>query len=446
MNYSIPHSEQAERATLGSMILDSSLARDGVTSLSQEDFYFPNYRKIFLAIKNIVANNRPIDTTTVTDELVNRMELDQIGGVKALIELCEGIISTSNFEYYVNILKDKTSLRNILKFMEETVSSWQEEDIGDIGSYMQMVEDGVLAVTRGRRVGDFRSSLEIIQLINERIATEMGQNISLSGVTSGYPSMDEYTNGFQKGDLIILAARPSVGKTALALNFALNAAKKGGTVGIFSLEMPSEQLMYRMLSSVSTIHMNKLRTLKFEGDEYVKLDDAFRKLSRYNMYVDDTAGARLSDIQAKARKLKSSKPDLQLIVIDYLGLITMGPGYKSENRQLEVSEISRSLKALARELEVPIISLSQLSRSVEQRKDQKPMLSDLRDSGSIEQDADMVLLIYRKDYQKEEENKGQEDPDSVSEVEIHIAKHRNGRTGYVNLSFIKGFSLFEEPH
>ena len=308
-------------------------------------------------------------------------------------------------------------------------------------SFLLPKENDVLSITRARNVGDFKAPGEVIEVIKEKLVNTDRRTGKLTGTPSGYTDLDKITNGFQPGDLVILAARPSMGKTALALNFAMNASIEHNVpVGVFSLEMPAEQLMQRMLSATSGVNSDKIRSFNLTDKEWPKIDIGVNKLAKSKIYIDDTAGAKIADIQSKAKKLKAKHDDLGLIVIDYLQLITTSTFSKSDNRQQEVSEISRSLKAMARDLKVPVIALSQLSRTVEKREDKRPMLSDLRESGAIEQDADLVMFIYRDDYYNS--NKKEEPQASTGVAQVSIAKHRNGATGVVELLFLKDVGLF----
>lgn len=448
MELKSPYSEQAERAVIGSMLMSEEAVLMGVAALTQDDFYLRNNRIIYNAISNVYHNKIAVDITTVTDELVNMMELDTVGGVPALVSITDEVIST-NIDYYITILRDKKNLRDLLNYFNTTVEGFSETAISNVAEYMANIEKNILTITRDSQVGGFQKSKDIVSVIQEQFSNAKAKTGgNYSGISSGFKELDDKTDGWQKGNLIILAARPSMGKSALALNFATNAAKINKVpVAIFSLEMPAEHLVQRMISSVAHVPLENIRKINFEGDDLVKFESGCKKIAGYPIYIDDTPGAKLIDIQAKARKLKSLRPELGLIMIDYLGLITSGSGTKKQqdNRQQEVADISRALKALAREIDTPIIVLSQLSRQAENRKgeDKRPMLSDLRDSGAIEQDADAVLFIYRDDYyskDKEEKDK------PVVEAELLLSKHRNGPTGIINLMFYKQYTQFESNY
>ena len=379
-----------------------------------------------------------VDVTTVTSYLLDHGLLEKSGGVDYLLRLSESVPTVSHSDHYLKILHNKATLRKIIR---ETTRIAEEAygDVDDIDEFIDDTEKTILKVTQERSAGEFRDIRGVIRSVTDRLNLLQKIDGNISGVKSGFRDLDKITSGFQKGDLIILAARPAMGKTAFALNIAHNAAfKSEEPVAIFSLEMPAEQLVQRIICSMGGIEGSSIRTgeiLKTNANKYYA---AAERVSKCNMYIDDSPGIKINDIVAKSRKLKSEH-GLKLIVIDYLQLITSSSKNR-ENRQQEVSEISRTLKALARELEVPVISLSQLSRSVEQRPNKRPMMSDLRESGAIEQDADIVSFIYREDYYKDPS----EQTENSGLTEIIIAKHRNGATGEVNLAFEKNYSRFSD--
>ena len=436
-----PYSSQAERAVLGSMMLSKDAVYEGVARLTEEDFYLRDHKIIFNAIKNTHIRGLEVDIVTVVDQLMLDNKLQELSDANYIYTILEDTISPSTVEQYIRIVQDKTILRYLVNLCDSISSGWNKNEIDDIGDYVSKVENDVLSITRSRNVGDFKSPGEVIEVIKEKLVNTDRRTGKLTGTPSGYTDLDKITNGFQPGDLIILAARPSMGKTALALNFAMNASiEHNYPVGVFSLEMPAEQLMQRMLSATSGVNSDKIRSFNLTDKEWPKIDIGVNKLAKSRIYIDDTAGAKIADIQSKAKKLKAKHDDLGLIVIDYLQLITTSTFSKSDNRQQEVSEISRALKAMARDLKVPVIALSQLSRTVEKREDKRPMLSDLRESGAIEQDADLVMFIYREDYYNQ--NKGEENQASTGVAQVSIAKHRNGATGGVELLFLKDVGLF----
>lgn len=437
-----PYSLQAERAVLGSMMLSKDAVYEGIARLTEDDFYLRDHKIIFTAIKNTHIRGLDVDIVTVVDQLMLDNKLQELSDANYIYAILDDTITPSTVEQYIRIVQDKTILRYLVNLADSIANGWNKQEIEDIGDYVSKVENEVLSITRARNVGDFKSPKEVIDVIKEKLVNNDRSSGDLTGTPSGYRDLDRITHGFQKGDMVILAARPSMGKTALALNFAMNAAIEHNVpVGIFSLEMPAEQLMQRMLSATSGVNSDKIRSFNLNEKEWPKIDVGVNKLSNAKIFIDDTAGAKIADIQSKAKKLKAKCDDLGLIVIDYLQLITTSTFSKSDNRQQEVSEISRSLKAMARDLKVPVIALSQLSRSVEKREDKKPMLSDLRESGSIEQDADLVMFIYREDYYN---NNKKDDGTTASTgvAQISIAKHRNGATGVVDLLFLKDVGLF----
>jgi replicative DNA helicase len=440
MALSYPYSEQSEKAALGAMLMSEESVILAMSSLDVEDFYVPNNRLIFQAVKKVYDRQVAIDVTTVTDELVAMNELDNVGGVAQLVALTEGVLTT-NIQYYIDIIREKTNLRAFVDLINKVSLDFQDSGIEDSSEYLDNVERQITAISRNRKVGEFQTSEEVVKRINERFYRDSVRTKRIGGVESGYRDLDKITDGFQKGDMVILAARPSMGKTALALNLVINAARiEQKPIAVFSLEMPAEAIVQRMISASANVNSDSIKTMNFTTDEIVRFEDGLKKVANYEIYIDDTPGARLMDIQTKARKLKSQRPDLAMVVIDYLNLITLGRVSKNDNRQQEVSEISRGIKALARELELPVICLAQLSRGVEKRQqNRRPILSDLRESGAIEQDADIVMFIHREDYYEVSDESYNKD---TSSAELILSKHRNGPTGIVNLMFLKQFSLF----
>ncbi len=439
-----PYSATAERAVLGAMMLSKEALGDAIAGLTEDDFYLNDNKVVFNVIKNVHRKGLNVDVVTVAEQFMLDGKTNEISRPEYIYELVENVVSPSNIKNYIRIIQDKRLLRNLVNLSEKIATKWEKEGIEDIGDYVSKAENELLKITRERNVGEFKKAKDVLKVLKEKLYISSKNKGELTGTTSGFVDLDSITHGFQKGDLIILAARPAMGKTALALNFAMNAAiKTNSVVGIFSLEMPSEQLMQRMVSSRSNVNSSKIRSLNLSEKEWTKIDVAVSELSKTEIYVDDTPGAKLADIQAKARDLKRKEDNLGLIIVDYLQLVTTSSSLKKENRQQEVSEISRGLKEMARELNVPVIALSQLSRLVERREEKRPMLSDLRESGSIEQDADVVMFIYREDYYSKEAGKDSEGDNNQSGiVEITIAKHRNGPTGKVELVFLKEFGLF----
>lgn len=433
-----PHDLVAERSLLGSMLISSDICQTVLSLASKDDFYLDSHRILFEAMQNIYADNSPVDVTTLTSYLIDKKLLDKTGGVEYLLELSESVPTTSHSEHYLKRLNEKALLRRLIKESTEIIEK-AYGDVENINDFIGEVEKDFLNVTRDRNAGEFQNVKSVIQKVTDRLVMLQKADGKISGVKTGYYDLDKLTSGFQKGDLIILAARPSVGKTAFALNVAYNVSYKSDeAVAIFSLEMPAEQLIQRIICSAGSLKAESLRSgsiLKESSERYYAAAD---KVSKCNLYIDDTPGIRVGEIAAKCRRLKREQ-GLKMIVIDYLQLIS-GPANSRESRQQEVSDISRQLKMIARELEVPVLALSQLSRSVEKRDNKRPVLSDLRESGAIEQDADIVSFIHREDYQdpkKEAETQGATD--------IIIAKHRNGALADIRLVFLKQFSKFANP-
>ena len=433
-----PHDLVAERSLLGSMLISSDVCQTVLSLASKDDFYLDSHRILFEAMQNIYADNSPVDVTTLTSYLIDKKLLDKTGGVEYLLELSESVPTTSHSEHYLKRLNEKALLRRLIKESTEIIEK-AYGDVENINDFIGEVEKDFLNVTRDRNAGEFQNVKSVIQKVTDRLVMLQKADGKISGVKTGYYDLDKLTSGFQKGDLIILAARPSVGKTAFALNVAYNVSYKSDeAVAIFSLEMPAEQLIQRIICSAGSLKAESLRSgsiLKESSERYYAAAD---KVSKCNVYIDDTPGIRVGEIAAKCRRLKREQ-GLKMIVIDYLQLIS-GPANSRESRQQEVSDISRQLKMIARELEVPVLALSQLSRSVEKRDNKRPVLSDLRESGAIEQDADIVSFIHREDYQdpkKEAETQGATD--------IIIAKHRNGALADIRLVFLKQFSKFANP-
>lgn len=455
-----PNNIEVEKTVLGAMMLSKESLLDASSLLVEDDFYERKHQIIFSAILDVQQKGIPVDIKTVTEALINLKELDKVGGVEYLQELCESIVSFSSTEHYIHIVQDQSYLRNLLNTMDSIIQDYNENEIEDIGTFIGDAARRVDKAAEKRRISSFATSKQVTEKVRNMLLTQKkASEDGVTGVTTGYRELNLKTHGFQPSDIIILAARPSVGKTALGLNIAFNAASKTKTpVAIFSLEMPSEQLILRLLANRSCVDLGKIQTGFLTKREQLELERAMNELAETKLYIDDTPGIKLMDILAKSRKLKTECPDLSLIMIDYIGLITTG-AKKVESRQLEVSEISRSLKELARELKIPILVISQLSRAVDSRTgSKKPVLSDLRESGSIEQDADQVLLLYREDYyaqdkkgdaNKEETKAPNGEDSSVSIVKVLIAKNRNGQIGEVELTFTKSIGRFDDsarPH
>ena len=427
-----PHDIEAERSLLGSMLISIDACHEILSLATKEDFYLDSHRILFDAMQSIDHQNNPVDVTTLTSYLMDKKLLDKIGGVEYLLQLSESVPTTAHSQYYLKILNEKSLLRKLIQQSTQIIENAYGE-VENINDFIGESEKNFLSVTRDRNAGEFKDVKTVIQNVTDRLVMLQKADGEISGVKTGYYDLD------QKGDLIILAARPSVGKTAFALNVAYNVAYKADeAVAVFSLEMPAEQLIQRVICSAGSLKAESLRSgaiLKESNERYYAAAD---KVSKCNLYIDDTPGIRVGEIAAKCRRLHREH-GLKMIIIDYLQLIS-GPANSKESRQQEVSDISRQLKMIARELSVPVIALSQLSRSVEKRDNKRPVLSDLRESGAIEQDADIVSFIHREDYQdpkKEAETQGATD--------IIIAKHRNGALADIRLVFLKQYSKFANP-
>jgi replicative DNA helicase len=428
-----PQNIEAEQAVLGAIFLEPSSLTLASEILIPEDFYRAAHQKIFNVMLKLNDEGKAVDLITVTEELAATKLLEDTGGVSYLSELAASVPTAANIEYYARIIEEKSLLRRLIRTATDIAQDgYTRED--EVETVLSEAEKNILAVAQRKNAGAFHNIKDVLVRTYDNIESMHASVGEITGIATGFTELDKMTAGFQRNDLIIVGARPSVGKTAFALNISQNVATKTGeNVAIFSLEMGAEQLVMRMLCAEGNIDAQRLRTGSLTDEDWGKLTMAMGSLSNAGIFIDDTPGVRVNDIRAKCRRLKQEH-GLGMILIDYLQLI-LGSGRSGENRQQEVSEISRSLKQLARELQVPIIALSQLSRGVEQRQDKRPMMSDIRESGSIEQDADIVAFLYRDDYyDKESENK--------NIIEIIIAKQRNGPTGTVSLAFVKEYNKF----
>lgn len=428
-----PQNLEAEQAVLGAILLESEALVTVMERLRTEDFYSVAHQRIFDAMMSLAEDNQPLDLITLTARLRDLEQLEEVGGASYLVKLAGAVPTAANVEYYAQIVEEKSMLRRLIRTATQIVANGYAEG-EDVRHLLNDAEQRILELTGQRGTHGFVSIRDVLMEVFERVEYLYNRKGGVTGIPSGFPDLDKMTSGFQRSDFIIVAARPSVGKTAFALNIAQNVAVRAGeTVAIFSLEMSASQLVQRMICAEANVDAGRMRTGFLEGDDWEKLSMAIGALSEAQIYIDDTPGITVSDIRAKCRRLKKEK-GLGMIVIDYLQLI-QGRGKPGENRQQEVSEISRTLKQIARELEVPVIALSQLSRGVEQRQDKRPMMSDLRESGSIEQDADIVAFLYRDDYYDK-------DSEKKNIIEIIIAKQRNGPVGTVELVFLKNFNKF----
>ncbi len=433
-----PWSPEAEQSVLGAVLLDQDAALKAVQLLDDTAFYRDAHRRIFRAMSDLVDRGDVLDPVVLRDELSRRGDLEAAGGMDYLAELLDVIPTAANVEFHCRIVKEKSLLRRLIEVGSGLVQT-AYEGRHDVGQLLDEAEQRVFEVSQARGMQEAVRIKELMWRAMERIEARDRGDESVRGVPSGFTDLDDKTNGFQRSDLIIIAARPSMGKTSFCLNVAANAALEHKVpVAVFSLEMSKDQLVERLLAAESFVDLHRLRSGGLRPDDYPKLSRAAGLLGTAPIWIDDSPALTLLELRSKARRLKAEH-DIQLFVVDYLQLIR-GSG-RNESRQEEISYISRSLKALARELETPVIALSQLSRAPEQRGgDRRPMLSDLRDSGAIEQDADVVVFIYRPEVYptlevKEETEKGT--------AELNIAKHRNGPTGTVKVTFIKEFTRFD---
>ncbi|HEY1212675.1 MAG TPA: replicative DNA helicase [Bryobacteraceae bacterium] len=427
-----PQNIEAEQAVLGAILLQGEALITAMERVTSDDFYRGAHQRIFEAIVELAEEQEPVDLITLTARLSDKQQLEEIGGVTYLSQLANAVPTAANVDYYAAIVEEKSMLRRLIRTATQIVSDGYANS-EDVGAMLSEAEARILEISQRRTSSGFVSIRDVLMEVFERVEHLYSHKGGSTGIPSGFVDLDKMTSGFQRSDLIILAARPSVGKTAFALNVAQNVGVRAKeTVAIFSLEMGAAQLVTRMICAEANVDANRMRTGFLEGDDWEKLTMAIGALSEANIYIDDTPSITVADIRAKCRRLQQEK-GLGMILIDYLQLIA-GRG-KGDNRQQEVSEISRTLKQIARELNVPVIALSQLSRGVEQRQDKRPMMSDLRESGSIEQDADIVAFLYRDDYYDKESEK-------KNIIEIIIAKQRNGPVGTVELAFLKQFNKF----
>jgi len=442
----LPASIESERLILGAILLDNHAYNEAAEKLRAEDFALDSHQRIFARMADLIDAGRAVDIVTLTEELARRKEVEAIGGVAYLASLIEGLPHRLSIEDYVRIVKDKSLLRQLIRICSDSITRAIDQSEGAI-DVLNTAETNLLEVTEKGITNGFAGIPEIVRDSFGSIDNLYKQGREVTGLATHFDEFDRMTSGLQNSELVIIAARPSMGKTAWAINIAQNAAVRGGkTVAVFSLEMSKESLLRRMLASEALVDSQKIQKGFLGREDHEKLTAALERLVEAQIYIDDTPGISLTEMRAKARRLRQIRGGLDLIVIDYLQLMsgsTGGPGQKRyENRTQEVSSISRGLKALAKELNLPVIALSQLSRSSEKRDDKKPLLSDLRESGSIEQDADVVAFIHRESYYNRDEN-GQPDPDTANKAEIIIAKQRNGPTGTVHLAYLSKCTRFE---
>jgi replicative DNA helicase len=431
----LPNSSEAERAILGSVILDNGLISQAIELLKPEDFYVPSHRRTFLAMIALFERGSEINPILIGEELRREGELESAGGVTFITNLTYGLPHFTNIAHYAKLVRDTSLLRQLIKAANKITSEALEaEDEAEI--ILDHAEQAIFALADERTRQGFAHVKPVADHILEKVQEMAGRTAMLTGLTTGFNELDTMTSGLQPADLIVVAARPSMGKTSFALTLAQNAAIHAqAVVGVFSLEMSKESLVMRMLCSEGHVDAHRFRTGFLSRDEWGRLAGALGRLAETKIYIDDTPGISVLEMRAKARRLAAEQKKLDLIIVDYLQLMS-GSSRRTESRQQEVSQISRELKGLAKELNVPLIALSQLSRAPESRTDHRPQLADLRESGAIEQDADVVAFIYREEqYNRTEENAGI--------AEIMVSKQRNGPTGMVKLAFLKEFTRFE---
>ena len=429
-----PNDVEAEQAVIGSMLTDRDDVISAIEVLKEEDFYREDNKTIYEAILNLYNRSEPIDIITLKAELTSMGMFDKIGGLEYIVGLPEKVPTTANVEKYISIVKEKSELRRLIKAANEIIEQGYDptENIDDI---MNNAEKKIFNIMQDKDQKSYSPIKDVLIDAFTELEQLYNQKQHITGVPTGFIDLDYKTAGLHNSDLILIAARPAMGKSAFALNIATNAALKAKVPAVlFSLEMSKEQMVNRILCSEAMVDSNKVRTGKIDDDDWIKLADTMGDLSEAPIYIDDTPGISINEIRAKCRKLKLEK-NIGLVVIDYLQLVQGSSKRAQGSREQEISEISRSLKILAKEINVPVIALSQLSRAPEQRPDHRPMLSDLRESGAIEQDADIVMFLYRDDYYNEDsEDKGL--------AEVIVAKHRAGSTGTVKLVWLGNYTKF----
>ncbi|MGL5652450.1 MAG: replicative DNA helicase [Paraclostridium sp.] len=427
-----PHSVESEQSILGSILLDKEAIITVTETIKPEDFYKEAHKIIYECMMKLNNKNEPIDLITLTEELKKQGHLEDIGGISYITSLSTIVPTTSNVKYYADIVKEKSVLRKLIRVSNDILNLGYDSSI-KVEDILEKAEKRIFDISQEKSSEDFQTINSVLMDTYDMIEKLYTSKEDITGITTGFDDLNKKTNGLQRTDLILVAARPAMGKTALSLNLVQNAALKGdASVAVFSLEMSKEQLVQRMLSAQSHVELKKIKTGNLDENDWPRIIDAMSVLSNANIYIDDTPGIKIGELRSKCRKLKIEK-GLDLILIDYLQLMEGDGG--NESRQQEISKISRSLKIIAKELNCPVVALSQLSRAPEQRSDHRPMLSDLRESGAIEQDADIVMFLYRDEYYH---------PDSERKNigEIIIAKNRHGETGSVELVWLGEIQKF----
>lgn len=427
-----PHSIEAEQSVLGAMIVNKEAINTAIEIIRPDDFYKEANKEIFEAIIVLFNKNEPVDLITLSEELKQRGTLENIGGVTYIANLSSSVATTANTKYYCKIVEEKSILRRLILSSDEIMTK-AYEDSEEVEVIIEKAEKNIFDITQGSHREGFSPISEVLLSSFAQIEERAANKGALTGLTTGFTDLDNKISGLQKSDLVLLAARPSMGKTALGINIATNSALKGNaSVAIFSLEMSKEQLVQRIISATSHVNLQKIISGNLVDDEWIQVVNSMAPLSQMSIFIDDTAGISLMEMKAKCRRLKIEK-GLDLVLVDYLQLMTIGNS--QESRQQEISAISRGLKGLAKEMECPVIALSQLSRAPELRSDHRPILSDLRESGAIEQDADVVMFLYRDEYYDQESEK-------KNIGELIIAKHRNGPTGSIELVWKGDYTKF----
>lgn len=434
----MPQNIEAEMSVLGCCFLNKNALTKVCEEIYADMFYSEQNKKIFEAIKACYDERIPVDVTTIKEELDKKKNLNSIGGLEYISEIIDSVATAANLDYYIKIVKDKAVVRNLIETATDIVTNAYEDE-EDVTGLLDEAEKKILNVVKERQTSDFIHIKDAIARAQEQLELLSNNKNELTGLPTGFYDLDKATAGLHAGELIIIAARPGMGKTAFALNIATNAAQHTKkAIAIFNLEMPAEQLVNRMRSAVGQVDSHKIQTGRLQHEDWKRINEANSQLAETNIQIVDDAGITASEIKAKCRTLANKEEGLGLVIIDYLQLVTSG-GRRPESRQQEVSDISRAFKTMAMELKVPVIALAQLSRNAEKRENNQPMLADLRESGSIEQDADMVLFINRKDYYKAKEEL---DKEKNVPVDIIIAKHRKGSTGKFQLLFELNMSNF----
>ncbi|MAV90711.1 MAG: replicative DNA helicase [Bdellovibrionaceae bacterium] len=430
-----PQNQEAEKSVLGGLLLEQEAWDEVSDLLNEEDFYKPAHRKIYAAIRDLHRKQMPSDLVTVSNLLMEKGDLETVGGAAALAEMIDQTPSAANILSYAKIVHEKSLLRRVIQTSQGFITKAFEGDFESMDAFMDTVESNIFHLTESSSQGGLVDASSLVKTSLEKLESLYGQQLTVTGIPTGFAELDDMTSGFQPGELIVIAARPSMGKTAFSLNVALHAAlKEKKKVAYFSVEMGKESLMVRMLANAAKIRMGDLRTGTIDDQAWPRLINTAAALSETGLFVDDTPGISPFEIRAKARRMKA-KYGLDMIMVDYLQM--MGLKQKVESREREVSEISKLLKSIAKELQIPVIALAQLNRGVEGRSDRRPMLSDLRESGSIEQDADVIGMLFREDYYD------RDNPDIRGIAEVIIGKQRNGPTGTVKLRWLAEYGIFE---